>query len=118
MALNDSRIRTGKLRQQIQIIDPSSSRDSFGGSTPGGGTSLGTVWASIEALSGRDALAAQSFTSIGTHLVTIRWMPGILAKQQVIFGSRTFQIEAVLNPDERTKKLILICVEINDSVQQ
>jgi SPP1 family predicted phage head-tail adaptor len=118
MALNDTRLQAGKLRQRIEIVQPSTSRDSMGGTTPGGGSSLGVVWASVETLSGRDALAAQAFTAVVTHRVTIRYMPGVLAKQQVIFGSRKFQIEAVTNPDERTKKLVLLCVEINDSQQQ
>jgi SPP1 family predicted phage head-tail adaptor len=111
-------IFAGRLRQRVQIVLPSGTKDSFGGSTPGGGESLGTVWAEITALTGREAVAAQSFTSIATHRVTIRWMAGVLAKCQVIFGSRTFQIEAVLNPDERTKVLHLLCVEVNDSTQQ
>jgi len=118
MPINEIRIRAGRLRQLVELVQPSSTQDSFGGFTQAGGTSLGTVWAQIEALSGRDVLAAQSFTSVGTHLVTIRWMPGVAANQVVKFGTRRFQIEAVLNPDERTKVLKLLCVEVNDSKQQ
>jgi SPP1 family predicted phage head-tail adaptor len=118
MPINEVRIRSGSLRQRVQLVQPGTSADSFGGISPSGGTVLAETWASIEALSGRDALAAQSFTSVASHLVTIRWMPGVLAKQVVKFGTRTFQIEAVLNPDERTKVLKLVCVEINDSQQQ
>jgi SPP1 family predicted phage head-tail adaptor len=115
---NEMGIQSGQLRHQVQLVQPGTAKDSFGGTTPGGGAVLGTVWASIEALTGRDALAAQAFTSIGTHQIRIRWMAGVLAKQQVVFGTRKFQIEAVLNPDERTKVLKLLCVEINDSQQQ
>jgi SPP1 family predicted phage head-tail adaptor len=118
MPINEIRIRAGRLRQLIEIVEPGASRDSFGGFNPSSGTSLGTVWASIEAVSGRDALAAQAFASVGTHLVTIRWMDGVAASQVVKFGTRTFQIQAVLNPDERTKVLKLLCTEINDSKQQ
>ena len=42
-------------------------------------------------------------------------MSGVAANQVVKFGTRTFQIQAVLNPDERTKVLKLLCTEINDS---
>jgi head-tail adaptor len=69
-------------------------------------------------MTGRDAVAAQSFSSIATHQISIRYMAGVVANCQVLFGARTFQIEAVLNPNELTKKLILLCVEINDSKQQ
>jgi SPP1 family predicted phage head-tail adaptor len=118
MAINEVRIRAGRLRQLVEIVEPGTSRDSFGGFDASGGTSLGQVWAGIEALSGRDAIAAQAFSSVGTHLVTLRWMDGVAAKQVVLFGTRKFQIQAVLNPDERTKVLKLLCVEVNDSKQQ
>ncbi len=118
MPINEVRIRSGRLRHLVEIVSPGTSRDSFGGFNPSGGTSLGTVWASIEAISGRDVLAAQAFTSVGTHLITIRFMPGVLAQQVVKFGSRRFQIQSVLNPNEQTKVLKLLCTEVNDSVQQ
>lgn len=43
---------------------------------------------------------------------------GVTAAMQVWFGDRQFQITSVENPDERTKMLCLMCVEINDSRQQ
>jgi SPP1 family predicted phage head-tail adaptor len=117
-SFNNAGIRSGDLRQQITIVKPGTTPDSFGGTTPGGGTVLGTVWASVTALQGRDAVAAQSFSSIATHQIIIRYLAGVAANCQVMFGTRTFQIQAVLNPNELTKKLILLCVEINDSKQQ
>jgi head-tail adaptor len=43
---------------------------------------------------------------------------GITAAMQVWFNGRQFQIQAVQNPDERNKMLLLQCLEINDSQQQ
>jgi SPP1 family predicted phage head-tail adaptor len=120
MAFNEVGIRAGKMRQRVTIVAPGTTRDTFGGTTPGGGNVIGNVWAEVTALSGRDAVAAQSFSSIATHKVTIRWMANVTAKCQVKFvgRNRTFQIEAPLDPDERQKVLHLLCVEVNDSVQQ
>jgi len=111
------------LRQVIQIVQPGTTRDSYGGTTPGGGALLATTWASIESLSGRDLLAAQSFSSTVSHVVRTRWLPGVLAKQTIVWQdpsgtTRKFQVEAVTNPDGRSKVLKLFCVEINDSTQQ
>jgi SPP1 family predicted phage head-tail adaptor len=116
--LNEIRVQSGRLRQRVKLVLPGTSRDSFGGVSPSGGASLGPIWAEVVALSGRDSVAAQSFSSIATHKVTMRWMPNITAQYQVILGRRTFQIEAVLNPNEQTKVLHLLCVEVNDSKQQ
>jgi head-tail adaptor len=43
---------------------------------------------------------------------------GVTSQMQVWFQNRQFQIKSVLNPDERSKMLILLCGEINDSTQQ
>ncbi len=43
---------------------------------------------------------------------------GVVAGMQVWFKGRQLQIQAVQNPDDRNKMLLLQCVEINDSLQQ
>ena len=43
---------------------------------------------------------------------------GVVAAMQVWFQGRQWQIESVVNPDERNKMLILLCVEVNDSREQ
>ncbi len=109
----------GRLRQKIDIVQPSSTQDSTGGEDLNRNVVVySNVWASIEALSGAEKFAAHEFISQVSHQVVIRYLPNIVAKMQVHFQGRQFQIESVLNPDERTKSLILLCVEINDSTQQ
>ncbi len=66
------------------------------------------------------------FTQDGDPSIGITWKnvgpaptrTGITAKMQVWLNGRQFQIETVQNPDERNKMLILLCTEINDSLQQ
>jgi head-tail adaptor len=43
---------------------------------------------------------------------------GVRAGMLVTWNSKIFQIKSVNNPDNRSKMLILICTEINDSMQQ
>jgi head-tail adaptor len=129
-----ARIAAGKLRWRITIVKPTGSQDSLGG-VPQDSQSLWepvlTCWASIESLSGKDVHATDSFVEQTTHRVTIRNPrfsgnpnpsvgdpdQGITSQMLVWFKSRTFQILAVLNPDETNKKLILMCNEINQSNQ-
>jgi SPP1 family predicted phage head-tail adaptor len=126
MPYNDSRLRAGKLRHRIEIVKPyGPAQDSTGALNLANMSPVATVWASIEAVSGRDTLAAQQFGSICTHKITIRYLGNdqaaplkITAQDAVWFKGRVFQILAALNPDERTKTLILLVVEVNDSQQQ
>jgi head-tail adaptor len=68
-----------------------------GGLTEDGDPSTGVLWKCLGAASQRS---------------------GVNAGMQVWFQGRQFQIEAVLNPDERNKMLLLLCIEINNSNQQ
>jgi SPP1 family predicted phage head-tail adaptor len=117
MALS-SRIAAGKLRHEIDIVIPTNAQDASGGTDISDNVVFATVWASIEALTGRDQLAVGEFVSTTSHKITIRYLAGVTAKMQVWFAGRQFQIACVLNPDERTKMLVLLCLEVANSSQQ
>lgn len=117
-------IQIGKLRHRIQIVGPSSTQDSMGGWNINVDTVVWDTWGTIEALTGAEKFMANQFGSTVTHSVMVRHprsavpAPGIVAKMQVWFNQRQFQIEAVLNHDETQRFLQLLCIEINDSLQQ
>jgi head-tail adaptor len=83
-----------------------------------GGTSGATApdWATVQG----------DFTQDGNPSTGMQWKnlgpapvrTGVNANMQVWYQGRQFQIDSVLNPDERTKLLVLICTEVNDSLQQ
>ena len=109
----------GRLRNRIDIVQPSATQDAAGGFDLNANVVVySNIWASVEALNGTEKFAAHEFISQASHQVVIRYLPNITSEMQVHFQGRQFQIEAVLNPDERTKSLVLLCVEINDSQQQ
>jgi SPP1 family predicted phage head-tail adaptor len=117
MPLN-SRISAGQLRHQIKIVDLTNSQDSFGGVAIDSATPFATVWAAVESLSGRDLYTAQQKNSQVTHRITMRWMDGVFARQNVWYGDRQFQIEYVENVKELNKILYLFCVERDDSARE
>lgn len=113
-------LQAGKLRHRIQILQPSSTQDTAGGFTLGNSTVLRTVWGTIESMSGQEKFLARQFESNVTHSVYIRYDKNFLvtSEMQIGYDTRTFQIEAILNPDERHKILQLLCVELNESAGQ
>jgi len=66
------------------------------------------------------------YTTDGSSSLAISWrnlgppiqQTGIVHGMEVWFQGRQFQVEGVLNPDERNKLLILMCIEINDTMQR
>jgi len=104
-------LQAGKLRHRVEIVTPDAQQDSAGGWVIDQTSLFLTVWASVEALSGRELYAAQQQVSEVTHKIVIRWRTGILSSMCVLFEDRFFQIMAILNPDGRHKLLILLCKE-------
>jgi SPP1 family predicted phage head-tail adaptor len=114
------RLTAGKLRHRIQIVtlDPSTGQDSTGGFDLSKYVTYATVWASVQAISGTEQLAAGAQTSQVNHQIVIRYLPGVTAAMQALFQTRKYQITAVRNPDGRRKMLVLDCVLIADGVNQ
>jgi len=122
----------GRLRKRIQIVDSTNAQDTTGGTDITQNNVVLTCWASIEALTATEKFAAHEFVAQVTHKVIIRnprnsiTIPGygsqpltkVLARMQIWYNKRTFQIEGVLNPVERPDLLMLMCIEIDDSLNQ
>ena len=69
------------------------------------------IWAAIEPIRGREYFAAQQVSANTTHRVTIRYRAGVSVQNRILFGSRVFRIESVINPQERSERIELMCVE-------
>ncbi len=114
-----NKLDCGKMRHRIEIVAPNGTQDSFGGIQAGSSYDWQVqliCWASIEAMSARDAAAAGTFVSTVSHKITIRYprdlSPMIGPNMQVWFRGRVFIIQGVQNPDETNKMLYLLCLEV------
>lgn len=103
----------GGLRKRITLQRRNATLDAAGASIPSW-QDVGTYWAAIAPLSGRELQAAQSVQSSITHEVTLRWLGGTVPDptMQIVYGTRKFNINAVINQDERNRTLTLSCTEI------
>jgi SPP1 family predicted phage head-tail adaptor len=124
MPYTSSRLQVGKLRHRIQIVKPyGPAQSTFGDVSLQNFSPVRTCWAAIEALQGKDALAANQFADVVTHKITIRYRNDVFAQDMIWFQGpgtyvRQFQVQAVINPDERNKTLFLLAVEIDQSTNQ
>jgi len=100
----------GERRRQIQLQSPNPQ--------PLGGeityTTYQTVYAKIETLKADETYSDAQYLPEATHRVNTRYLPGVTIKanHRVLYGSRVFEIKAVVNLDERNVEIDLLCLEL------
>lgn len=100
----------GKLRHRITLQTPTLTQDSLGVVSETW-SDTATVYAQIEAISGREFFDAARVNAEVTHRIRIRHRPGIVPAMRVLKDTRIFDIQSVLDVDGRRWELTLMCVE-------
>ena len=103
-------MKIGRLRHKI-IIEKPTETTSDTGDVIQSWAEFATVWAEVTPLRGREYWASKQITSEITGKIKIRYLNGITQKMRVKFDSRIFNIEAVLNPNEKNIETILLVSE-------
>lgn len=75
-------------------------------------TTLRREWAEITPTSGREFMAASGERADVTHKVCVWYGSGVLPRDRILYGTRTFDIISVLDKNEGHRELDLMCREI------
>lgn len=103
-------MRAGMLRHRVTLQRFQQGQDAYGGPVETW-EDVATVWASLEAMSGREFFASQQAQSEVTQRIRIRYRPDVTADMRVIHNGKVFNIVAPL-PDNRGRELVLMCREV------
>ena len=112
-------MRAGDLRHRIQIQRKTTAKDSFGQALQTWET-FAEVWAQISPASGSEIFAASQIKVEISHSIRMRWRPELAlpvktAQYRLVYvtkyGTRTFNITASLNQDERNREIVMYAVE-------
>ena len=108
-------VRSGQLNRRITLQRQSTAQDSYGGPVRTW-TDLGTFWAEIQPLSGRELESAQRMASEISHQIVVRYQAIFADTRQVagyraLYRSRSFNIHAALNDEERNVLVTLLASE-------
>ena len=100
----------GALRHRVTIETPVR--------TPGDGgtatitwTSLGSVFARVEPIGGREIAGADGVAAVVTHKVLIRHRDDVSAQMRFLVGTRILEIRAVLDLEGRRRWQQCLCEE-------
>jgi SPP1 family predicted phage head-tail adaptor len=107
----------GYLRHRVTLETPTTVPDGEGGFTETWAVLGLRIPAAVEPATARELerVAANTVTTTASHLVTIRYLPGVTTKTRVTFHdgptNRILSIEGTHDDEERHRMLILQCTE-------
>lgn len=103
-------MKTGRLRDRLTIQTYTVSLNTYG-ETVKTWTTFATVYSEIRPVSGREYLQSDKVQAEISHVITIRFLAGVLPKMRATDGTRIFEIVASL-PDRKNKTMLqLMCNE-------
>lgn len=106
-------MRSGELRHRVTIQHKVATQNAYGEEIIDWQT-WKTAWAAVEPLTGREFMDAERAGAEVTHRIRIRQRDGLLPSMRVSWDSRLFDIESVLNLEERDREMQLMCREVVD----
>lgn len=107
-------LQAGKLRHYVEVQEQSSVKSAAGGITDQW-TKLFDQFAQVRPVRGREAYIADQLLSELSHVVVMRWSSqssAITVKNRIIYDNRIFQIQNIIDVEERKIELRFYCVEI------
>lgn len=105
-------MQSGKLNQRIELQSLTATADTFGEPIKIWAT-YSTVWAAVNPLSGRELLYAQQVSSESNIRILIRYNTTITVKDRIKYGTRYFDINAIIDKDMKNEQMELMCKESN-----
>jgi len=103
-------MRAGKLRHRIIIQKATEAPNEYGEMVQTWGT-FATVNAAVEPLRGQELWAAQAQQARVTTRIRIRYLAGVTPKMRVLFGTRLYLIDFIIDPEERHVEMQLMAEE-------
>jgi SPP1 family predicted phage head-tail adaptor len=95
-------IDAGKLRERITVQIASGTTNALGETVLAWANSS-AVWASVEGVSAREALAAGQQETTISHKVRLRYLPGLSQNMRFSWRSRTLDIVSLLEHGNRSE---------------
>jgi len=99
-----------EYRHRVTIQQPTETLDALGEPMTTWAT-YAERWSSIEPTTGSESVIAYQVGATANVKMRMRYTPSITPKMRAVYGSRTFQILAVLDMDDRRAETTLMCVE-------
>ena len=95
-----TRARLDNLTESPQLTVPKMKTDNFGEPKPQWST-VGTRWGDIEPTGGREFWYAGQMVSDSSHVVLMRFYPGLTPQMRLLVKGKQYEIVHVINPGQQ-----------------
>lgn len=109
------RAAAGQMNRRVTVLGTARVDDGGGGYTEAP-LELVTVWAAIDPLDGREQIAAMQTGMHRPHRFTMRWRSDIIGASGLLYEGRTFDVQSVVDPEDRHAVLVILADEITPGV--
>lgn len=75
-------------------------------------TTFAEAWAAIEPLSSREQWYAKQSQATQSHRITMWHISDITTRMRCTWNSRTFNFDAMVNPEEANRELVIEATEV------
>lgn len=101
-------MQVGKLRHRVKVQAKPTSLDDYG-EDDGVFQDIGTRWASVEPLGGRELLAAQQVNAEAVIRIRMRYYAGLTTDHRIRHGENVYEIVSVADREMRHESMELMC---------
>jgi SPP1 family predicted phage head-tail adaptor len=101
---------SGKYNKRIAVQVVTETNDDYLSKTTAWATNR-HIWCSIKPLSGYEKLQAGAISSGVSHRIKTRYDSVLSVKNRLLWNSRTFKIQSIININEANKELELMTIE-------
>lgn len=103
-------LQAARLNDLVILQLAQEGKDSFGGTTSAW-VQLAQVYADIQPIRGKEFFDSFQVQVEVSYKIKIRYRADVVPKMRVLFGTRIFSIEYVIDVGERHETLELMCAE-------
>ena len=104
-------MRAGKLRHRVTLSSKTATTDEYGGPVEVWTDVATNIPASVEPLSGRELVNAQTVNAEITTRITMRYRAGVIAANRITFDGKFYNLFSVVDPELRHRELIIMASE-------
>lgn len=101
----------GKLNKQVELHSLTETKNGVGEPVPSY-SSYGIVWAKIEPLRGDEKESSDQVVAKVMHKITVRYNASIVETDRIVYDSRIFEINSILDLFEKKRYLEIMCTEV------